>query len=188
MRPILQSTHWIEWLQQGHSCFGAFLWQYLLLCFTYRTVKGVSIIKNSVWLLLSTGKVHSKERNQARSGCLHTCGDEGDASSTEWGREEDSQHRLMSLGLAAVGTTARDQRKMLLPTFQSLLTQKEVRCFSCAVFASHLCGTLQKKEMCQSLMESCHELCVRNQSGWVCFKTSYSKVCFNQYKILWYHP
>lgn len=33
-----------------------------------------------------------------------------------------------------------------------------------------------------------HELRVRNQSGWVRFKTSYSKVWFNQYKILWYHP
>lgn len=175
LRPILQSAHWIEWLEQEHLSFGGSVWQYLLHALHTKEWRMSLFIKNGVWMLLPAGEVHSKDRSQARRGvCTRVVVREMLHPSSEEGRgvpDIGGGMQELSLGLAAVASL-KEQRKMLLPISQSLQTQREVRHSSCALFASHLPGTQQKR--------SCVSPWWENVSWALCEKTEGMDLIQNQ--------
>lgn len=188
MRPILQSTHWIEWLEQGHLSFGAFLWQYLLYALHTKEWRVSLFIKNSVWLLLPAGEVHGKERSQARKGVstrvvmreiLHPLSEEGRrVPDIGDGMQE------LSLGLAAVAPQPGTEGKCFYP-LPKACKPKGKSDVSCVPFLLHIYRELGKRGNVSVPDGKMYcELCVRSQRGWIWFKTSYSKAYFNRYKVL----
>lgn len=187
------ATEWNDWNRDiwvlGLSCGS--------ICFVLYMQKSERVslfIKNSVQVLLPAGEVRGKERSQTRRGVCRVW---------RWGRCFIHWVRRGG-GFSTLGAMQscpwawlqwhhsqwlKDQRKMLLSASQTLQTKREVKCFSCALFASHLGGTRQNRQSVRLWRgKKYREWCVRSQEAWIWFKTSYSKVYFNRYKILQYHP